>query len=409
MSAPLPTGWTEEPLTVVCDVIAGQSPPGSTYNEDGVGLPFFQGKAEFGELYPAPVKWCSAPTKIAQPGDVLLSVRAPVGPTNLCREPSAIGRGLAALRPHEGVPAKYLLYAMRASESALRFKSTGTTFEAVSSRDIRGHRVLVAPPELRPLVVERLEVQLTRIDAAEAALARARGNLRRYRTALVNAAVTEGSSGLALDPSTGVDRPPIEWSWVTVGELASEVRYGTSAKCSDDPTGVPVLRMGNIVNGRLSLTRLKYLPKGHVEFPDLLLRSGDLLFNRTNSPELVGKAAVFRGTPSACSFASYLIRVRLDPVLLPDWLAFVLSSSLGRRWVADVVSQQVGQANVNGTKLKNFRVPVPPLEQQVRLVAEVDRRLSVVDDLARQVEENVRRTSNLRAAVLRDAFAGRLV
>src|SRR5882724_6054176 len=90
--------WTSARLDEVCDVILGQSPSGDTYNTTRQGLPFYQGKTEFGDLYPTPRKWCSKPAKIAVRDDVLISVRAPVGPTNLCREKSCIGRGLAAIR-----------------------------------------------------------------------------------------------------------------------------------------------------------------------------------------------------------------------------------------------------------------------------------------------------------------------
>jgi len=85
-------------LQEVAEIIMGQSPPGDTYNETGDGLPFFQGKAEFGETCPTVKKWCNAPKKIAEAGDILMSVRAPVGPTNLASERCCIGRGLAAIR-----------------------------------------------------------------------------------------------------------------------------------------------------------------------------------------------------------------------------------------------------------------------------------------------------------------------
>ena len=82
----LPSGWQKATLAEVAEIIMGQSPSSQYYNSDGVGLPFFQGKAEFGELYPRPAKWCSKPNKVAQKDDVLMSVRAPVGPTNLDRK-----------------------------------------------------------------------------------------------------------------------------------------------------------------------------------------------------------------------------------------------------------------------------------------------------------------------------------
>src|SRR5437762_3297227 len=103
---------------------------------------------------------------------------------------------------------------------------------------------------------------------------------------------------------------PRGWCWATVEEVIEQCQYGSSAKTSEDCDGVPVLRMGNIQDGRLDLTDLKYLPAGHDEFPKLLLQAGDLLFNRTNSAELVGKSAVYSGVPSPCSYASYLVALR---------------------------------------------------------------------------------------------------
>ena len=94
----LPKRWVSSRLGDVAEIVLGQSPPSSTYNENENGLPFYQGKLEFGNIYPSPQKWCTEPKKIAEKGDVLISVRAPVGPTNICPERSCIGRGLAAIR-----------------------------------------------------------------------------------------------------------------------------------------------------------------------------------------------------------------------------------------------------------------------------------------------------------------------
>ncbi len=202
---------------------------------------------------------------------------------------------------------------------------------------------------------------------------------------------------------------PSGWQRFTVGEMVADMQYGSSAKTNEDPTGVPVLRMGNIQEGALDLQKLKYLPQDHHEFPDLLLQDGDLLFNRTNSSELVGKTAVYRGNPPRCSCASYLIRLQLKPGFVPEYLANYLNSTFGRQWVASVVSQQVGQANVNGTKLKALSVPVATLDDQRRIVAEIEQqftRLEAGVAALRRVQANLKR---YRAAVLKAACEGRLV
>jgi len=134
-AADLPEGWVHAKLPDITTIHMGQSPPGTTYNESAEGLPFFQGKADFGPLSPVPRVWCTRPLRVAEPGDVLISVRAPVGPTNLADERCIIGRGLAAIRPEPPIQSKYVLYALRLQEARLAELGTGSTFTAIT----RGH------------------------------------------------------------------------------------------------------------------------------------------------------------------------------------------------------------------------------------------------------------------------------
>ena len=448
----LPEGWKAAALADVCLVVQGQSPPGETYNADGMGLPFLQGKAEFGETYPTAVKWCSAPTKIAQPEDVLMSIRAPVGPTNLCPAQSCIGRGLAAIRPQGDIPSKYVLYSLRATEQELRSNATGTTFEAIRGDDLRCHRIAVAPLAEQRRIVAEIETQFTRLDASVTALRRAQANLKRYRASVLKAACdgqlvpTEAelarSEGRDYEPAgtllesilaerrarwesrekrrgkykepsapdtSALPELPEGWVWAAVEQLSSRIQYGTSNKADSDTSGVPVLRMGNIQEGSLDFSDLKYLPSQDTEVEKTLLANGDLLFNRTNSAELVGKSAVYReGHPLAC-FASYLIRVSFGEGCLPDYVCTFINSQHGRAYIGQVRSQQVGQANVNGTKLAAMTILLPPLAEQRRIVAEVERRLSVVQQAEATVEVSLARAERLRQSILKQAFSGKLV
>jgi type I restriction enzyme, S subunit len=185
----LPEGWITAQLADIADIIMGQSPPSAAYNEEEEGLPFFQGKAEFTDMRPVVRKWCSAPTKIAGAGDVLLSVRAPVGPTNLAPSRCCIGRGLAAIRALDGVESRYILYAIRAFQTNLSDLATGTTFEAVTGDVVRSFEIPVAPQAEQRRIVAAIEEQFSRLDAGVSVLERARTNLKRYRTAVIKAAV----------------------------------------------------------------------------------------------------------------------------------------------------------------------------------------------------------------------------
>lgn len=207
---------------------------------------------------------------------------------------------------------------------------------------------------------------------------------------------------------TDLPELPDGWCWASIGELSEIVEYGSSAKTTDDSSSVPVLRMGNILDGELKLDDLRYLPIEHSEFPQLLLHVGDLLFNRTNSAELVGKTAVFKGTPFPCSFASYLIRLRV--VLTdPELVAFYINSPFGRAWAKTQVSQQVGQANINGTKLKHLAIPIPPAEEQTELLRRLVAALNHARDISGKASDTASSIMQLNQSILAKAFRGELV
>ena len=322
--------------------------------------------------------------------------------------------------------------------------------------------VPLAPLPEQRRIVARIEGLFARLGVGVAALKRAQANLERYRASVLKAAVegrlTEqwreenppeetGEVLLArilaqrrkrwedeqlakfktkghtppknwktkykepVAPDTGrLPELPEGWCWATVDQVSHGVHYGSSTRTSPGRNGVPVLRMGNIQDGMLNLDNLKYLPLDHSEFPRLLLAAGDLLFNRTNSAELVGKTAVYRGRPAPCSFASYLIRVRMLCPHLSQVVANALNGPHGRAWVASVVSQQVGQANVNGTKLRAFPFPLPPESEQLQIIGRsLEAADSVTHSIAAINELLLRRAATLRQSILKRAFEGRLV
>jgi len=165
-----PRGWAMRRLPEVAEIIMGQSPPGSTYNDRGEGLPFFQGKADFTDTSPIARKWCTQPSRIAQIGDILLCVRAPVGPTNIADRECAVGRGLAIIRPRAGVSRDYVRTGLRLREDELRSMGTGTTFEAVSKH----HLAKIAFPVPTGEEQEAIAALLGEIDMRRTSIA-ARG------------------------------------------------------------------------------------------------------------------------------------------------------------------------------------------------------------------------------------------
>lgn len=163
----IPSLWETARLGNLLYVEMGQSPASKYYNQDHNGVPFFQGKADFGERYPTARYWCVQPQKYAYEGDVLLSVRAPVGPTNISTEECCIGRGLAALRPISGVPTNYVYYMMQGFRKTLESLATGTTFVAVSKVNVENLIISVPPLKEQHRIVAKVDELMTLCDQLE--------------------------------------------------------------------------------------------------------------------------------------------------------------------------------------------------------------------------------------------------
>ena len=260
-----------------------------------------------------------------------------------------------------------------------------------------------------PEVVERVlgEGTFTVAKFAESfgALVEAAGGPQKLRSLVLELAVRgclDAQSQIEPSPTTDAttdlaDLPfalPPSWEWQSLGSLAVATDYGTSQKAHSEPSGIPVIRMNNIQDRRLDLNSLKYVPKSTDGLPALLLQSGDLLFNRTNSFELVGKMAVFREAEKF-TFASYLIRVRLGNRAIPEYVNCYFGSLTCRdSQIVPNITKQTNQANFNGTKLKAVMVPLPPLAEQKRIVARVDQLMALIDQL--EAKENRKREVGAR-------------
>ncbi|WP_136516224.1 restriction endonuclease subunit S [Geomonas edaphica] len=200
-------------------------------------------------------------------------------------------------------------------------------------------------------------------------------------------------------PESAPYKVPHSWEWVRLGELREIVEYGTSQKAHDVPRGVPILRMNNIVGGGVLLSNLKYVESTIDELPKLYLRENDLLFNRTNSYELVGKTGIFKGESDKFTFASYLIRVRLLNLINPQYVNLVMNSPFFRSTqIEPEVTQQCGQANFNGTKLINTLIPLPPVLEQQHIVEKVDHLMALCDTLEAQLNTAKVTAESLTAA-----------
>ncbi|NQU80892.1 MAG: restriction endonuclease subunit S [Bacteroidetes bacterium] len=399
-----PTHWQIKKLGEVCEIIMGQSPPSTTYNSQGIGLPFFQGKAEFKEINPVVEKWCSAPNKIALPNDILLSVRAPVGTTNIANQKCCIGRGLAAIRNENY---KYVFYFLRNIEQQLEKKGTGTTFRAISGETIRTTEIPLPPIPEQQAIVSKIEELLSDLENGKQQLQIAQQQLKVYRQSLLKSAFV----GRLTNSDVKDGKLPDRWKNEKLGELIDKPQYGTSKKCNYGINGIGVLRIPNIAIRHIDSTDLKFALFDNTEIENYKLKEGDILTIRSNgSVDLVGKCALIKKKDEKYLFAGYLIKLRpKQNLILPKYLLNVLSSILLRDQIEKKAKSTSGVNNINSEELKSLIIPICPLEEQQRIVDELESKLTVCDKIEETISHSLQQAETLRQSILKKAFEGRLV
>lgn len=305
----------------------------------------------------------------------------------------ALNQDLKALIPASGVEASYVAWALRASAALILRECTkaGTTVSNIETARLMAFRIPLAPPAEQRRIAAAIEEHLSRLEAAERSLAAARWRIAAYRSAILSAATDH-------------------YETVDLEELVTELRYGTSVKCSYDATGPPVVRIPNVQGGVIELSDLKYATDEQLDLSPFSLKGGDLLFVRTNgSRDLIGRVACVDGA-EGMAFASYLIRVRPDPARLDSRFAVIaLSAPKARAAIEAKAATTAGQYNLNLAALRSLRIPLPSIAQQRSIVAEVEHRLTAAVAMEAEIDHALRQSAALRRAILARASRGELV
>ncbi|HLP92215.1 MAG TPA: restriction endonuclease subunit S [Nostocaceae cyanobacterium] len=298
------------------------------------------------------------------------------------------------------MPARYWLYQLKNLQLSQLNKATA--IPGLNRKDAYQIKINLPPLKEQKRIADKLDNLLMRVDTCRKRLNSIPLILKHFRQAVLTAA-TSGQLTEEWRDTQGINKTT---NWVSLGDVASEFSYGSSAKSSASGS-VPVLRMGNIQEGKLDWSNLVFT-SDIKEIEKYQLFTGDVLFNRTNSPELVGKTAVYKGERPAI-FAGYLIRIRCSADLIPDYLSYCLNSPAGRDYCRRVKSDAISQSNINAKKLAAFEFELPSIEEQ----AEIIRRTEILFDFADCLEARYKaayvQVERLVPALLDKAFRGELI
>ena len=411
--------WRTLLLKDFTTIIMGQSPPSNSYNSFGQGLPFFQGKAEFAELNPVVVKWCSNPKKIAEIGDILISVRAPVGSLNIADTMCCIGRGLAAIRYTQCY--KFLYYRLMLSKGDLEKKGTGTTFKAISGDVLRNLEIHMPPLEMQHRIVEKIEELFSELDKGIEYLKTAQAQLKVYRQAVLKWAF-EGKltrdrdivAELEKKAEPGRSKLPDGWKWVRTGDVMNSIDNGhtpTKEFLSQGNGEIPFVKVYNLnFDGTLDFTKNPTFIPEHVHEKKMqrsLCISGDVLINIVGPP--LGKVSVVPNSYPEWNINQAIVRFRPNERIISKFLLYYLQNPMIINWLENTSKATAGQYNVKVSTCRIIPLPLPDIEQQLEIVQEIESRLSVCDKLEESIEQSLQQSEALRQSILKRAFEGRLV
>lgn len=326
-------------LGEVSQVIAGQSPEGEYYNDRGEGTPFYQGKIEFADKYiGTPVKWTTQETRIAEKDDILMSVRAPVGPVNISTQRICIGRGLAAIRVSEKILMPYLFTLLKINEKNIKGNG-GAVFDSINRKDIEAIPIPLPPLEVQREIVAEIEGYQKLID---------------------------GARQVVENWTPHFDIAP-DWPIVTLEEIATKITDGTHRTPDYTEDGIPFLRVTDITESNTS-KKFITVEEHKVLIKRCLPEKGDVLYSKNGT---IGIAKLIDWDWAFSIFVSLaLIKPKKD-LIAPRFLETFLNSDIA---YSQAISRSKSGTvtNLHLVDIKTIKIPVPPLDIQQAIVANID-------------------------------------
>ena len=427
----IPDSWEWVRLGSAFAIEMGQSPAGNTVSGNCSGTEFHQGKVFFGEKYiKASDQYTSSPTKFAPKNSVLLCVRAPVGKVNITDRGLCIGRGLCAIIPLAGMPLLFAYYLLAAYENIFVKQATGTTFVAITAETVKNQLIPMPPLAEQQRIADLIERLIPYVDEygkAESAVDQLNCH---FPEALKKSILQEAVQGKLVpqDPSDepaealleriraekqrlikegkikkdkhesvifrrdnshyekldGVERCiddelpfeiPETWAWVRWGSIAESIQYGYNAPAKQEGR-IRMVRISDIHENTVAWSSVPFCDIDDSDIPTYLLQPNDILFARTGGT--VGKSFLVIEVPCESIYAGYLIRTRYSSLLCPHYLKYFMESPLYWQQLKSGTTA-TAQPNCNGQTLAKMLLPLPPANEQWRIVENLVRTFAMIE------------------------------
>jgi type I restriction enzyme S subunit len=443
----LPKGWVWTRVGKIYDIVGGGT-PSTKVNEYWIGdIPWITSADIIGLKDIRPRKYINkkaiedSATNLVPKSSLIIVTRVGLGKVALTKYSLCFSQDCQALigknfQPHPD----YSLYYLSQVVQIFKYQHRGTTISGVTKKQLSELLFALPPLPEQHRIVNKIEELFTKLDAGVDALKKIKIQLKRYRQAVLKNAFEgkltqqwrEAHKG-DLEPASVLlekikeqrtkeskgkfnELPPIDtselpelpegWVWTRVGEISIKIHYGYTASAKENNVGPKLLRITDIQNNSVNWNSVPYCKIDNFEREKYLLNEGDLVFARTGAT--VGKSFLLKGDVPEAVFASYLIRTIINNSISKKYVFQFFQSNFYWDQIQKV-KVGIGQPNVNAQLLSRLLIPLPPIAEQHQIVAEIESRLSVADQLEKVVEQSFKQAERLRKSILKQAFEGKLV
>ena len=387
----IPEGWKLCRIKDCTDIVMGQSPDGDSISSEPIGFLFMQGNAEFTEKYPNPTLYCQNPNKLSRVGDILMSVRAPVGALNISDKIYGIGRGLCSIK-NINIDKSYLWYYLLKSSVDFDYYGNGSTFSAITVSSLNNFPLVLPSISEQQRIAEFLDRKCAEVDEMIALQEKIVEELKAYKQSVITEAVTKG-----LNPAVPMKDSGIEW----IGQIPEHwevkpIKYIKSKEknsFADGPFGsnlksehfvengdVLVIESGFITTGKFIYKDFKTITKEHFEtIKRSECKAKDIIIAKIGANYGMSGELPVLDKPSVVSGNSLKITLDNKKYLNPIFV-YAMMTAKSNKGFLDLV-QENAQPALSLSGLNNFRLPSAPIEEQQAIAEYLDKKCSEIDKL----------------------------
>jgi type I restriction enzyme S subunit len=407
----IPEGWVLSRIKNCTDIVMGQSPDGDSISSEPVGYLFMQGNTEFSDKYPNPSLYCQNPNKLSRVGDILMSVRAPVGALNISDKIYGIGRGLCSIK-NINIDKSYLWYYLLKSSDDFDYYGNGSTFSAITVSSLNSVPLLLPPLAEQHLIATFLDKKCSEIDSLIELQEQMIEELKAYKQSVITEAVTKGirneELGVRNYKDSGIEwigDVPEEWEVKRLKQVLSlPLQYGANESGIPYQDGLPrYVRITDILDNSLK-NDIEKQSLTNQQAEGYILKHNDILFARSGGT--VGKSFIFSEKYGLCAFAGYLIKARVNELMEAKFVYYFTQTNCYDEWKKQIFIQSTIQ-NIGADRYSQLQLPIPPLAEQQAIADYLDKKCGEIDELIIIKQQKIESLKEYKKSVIYEYVTGK--